>query len=296
MADDHLPPTCVVAIVVGGLVLALIRGVWAPAPAAGNGGAHRRASRLRVACRGLCRCRTYTTRLLFSGKHPQRSIPQEREAERRRVVFVATHRATLDAARTAGHYTALVITAPTPPLPTWVAESSVAQYGYLIPTGLQLAQRRLAFALSQLANNDTNPFSVVSEDLMHSIGEVLATLPVIPPPLRFNLAPEGGYILGGEDGAAVRPTEGLRYANSLRLAVCADEVMRAGRHCAAFTVVRMGPWNGMYIGVTKRPGSGQITEDAPFWGIESSKRIDLPCVTHRDPLWTRLLDSFATVE
>jgi hypothetical protein len=260
--------TLAVAAAVGGLLLA-----W-------SGGSSARAVRAGSAAR---RCWCVACRRLRLWLEQQRRsppcTPEEQAAERRRVAFVATHRAAMDAGTAAGHYTALAIEAPTPDPPAWLA---AAGHGRALPTALQLAQRRLAFALSQLsASGADHPLAAsVSDDLVQSVGEALALRPVTPPPLRFTLAAEGGYALGAEDGAVVKPIEGLRDGRSLRLALCADEVMRTGRHCAAFTIVRMGPWNGMYIGVAKRhPDStttGTSGQDAApaaggFWAIESSE-------------------------
>jgi hypothetical protein len=154
---------------------------------------------------------------------------------------------------------------------------------------IELAQRRLAFAYSQLYASTTSsqhgaPFfwrgrpsvlSALDSDVVELVGRALTAVEYGPAPLRFSAVTAGsGYDIDGESGAVARAagslaeTAGRLGDPRLRLAMTLDAPMCSGRNSAAFTVVHLGRWSGVHVGVAQCLHS----EDAAgpsFWSLHS---------------------------
>lgn len=205
--------------------------------------------------------------------------------------LAASNRAGLERGCRANQYLALITATPSPSPPRW-------QRGV---SAVELAQRRLAFAYSQLSHADGVPSffwrgrlsalaALLSGDVVELVGRALAEVDYAPAPLRFCRSAGSGYAIDSEGGSIARAVASLAQTAGrlgdprLRLALSAEAPMSSGRSSAAFTVLHMGRWSGVHLGVAScgAGGGGEGTaageldsddeslfERSSFWGLHS---------------------------
>lgn len=156
-------------------------------------------------------------------------------------------------------------------------------------THIELSQRRLAFAYSQLSASNTSsrhgaPFfwrgrpsvlSALNSDIIELVGRALTAVECAPAPLRFSSVTAGsGYDIDSENGAVARAvgslaeTAGRLGDPRLRLAMALDAPTCSGRSSAAFTVVSLGRWSSIHVGLAQCLRSEDAARPS-FWGLHS---------------------------